>query len=204
MRSRPAHGAGESHCIGRSDAALVGGHSAPCSRYSDRPDALPHVLIAARSIARSTQLAARHACVVLVLAALVCAQALGFMHQASHARHGGGPHDAPLHAVSHVHDHGAAADDGEPHDGETSHRHDASHAHADAHAVGWLQSLFGGHGDASECRLYDGIGLQLFACPAALPVSVIAAGSLYLRLLESDFVARRSALFDARGPPLSR
>ncbi len=65
-----------------------------------------------------------------------------------------------------------------------------------------LEALFPHH-DAADCLLLD--GLLPGACstatpslPALLPpVGLLAQG-------HADFVARQAALFDARGPPVSR
>ena len=72
--------------------------------------------------------------------------------------------------------------------------------HESGHGHGWLDGLFGIHGDA-ECRLYDQLsgdpalpGVPLMLLPLQLP-----AAQLLLR--QGDFVARWAALFDARGPP---
>ncbi len=105
------------------------------------------------------------------------AQLLGFMHQVTH---GGMPSIAVPQAAS------------------------AEAAHADHHARAWTQALFALHDDDTDCRLYDASGLPALAChtPPALPV--IAPVAAFVRLLDAGFVARRAALFDARGPPASR
>jgi hypothetical protein len=84
----------------------------------------------------------------------------------------------------------------------------ASHAQAELRSDGersdWGAALFPAHGDDSGCRLYDGLGHQVFALPAALVVALILPATAHLRGLAGEFVARRAALFEARGPPLSR
>lgn len=71
------------------------------------------------------------------------------------------------------------------------------------HAEGWTADLFGSHSDASDCRLFDALGqpgctpAAVIAPVSALPVAVLAGN-------HAEFVARRAALFDARGPPVSR
>jgi hypothetical protein len=112
---------------------------------------------------------------VALLFALVCVQGLGFVHRIVHAP-------------------GAAWTSVQP----------------DARSVGnagrgsWVVALFSAHDDESGCRLYDGVGQQVFALPAAVVVCAILPASERLRLLAGEFVARRAALFEARGPPLSR
>jgi hypothetical protein len=73
-----------------------------------------------------------------------------------------------------------------------------------AHAQGWLDDLFSAHGKASDCRVYDQLGhsdalaaLPLLALPLLLSPFVF-------HFLEGEVLARRAALFEARGPPLAR
>jgi hypothetical protein len=130
------------------------------------------------------RLSTRQWCVAFVLVALVCAQALGFMHRATHQVHAGGYVRAE-HAVPSAH-----AD---------AHEHAGTEA-----AAGWLQALFGQHEDETDCRLYDGLGSQVFACPLPAGLAAMAPAQAFLSLLAGEFVARWAALFDARGPPASR
>ena len=76
-----------------------------------------------------------------------------------------------------------------------------AHGHADGH--GWLDELFSAHGDASDCRVYDQLchsdvlpALPLIALP------MVAVSSVF-HFLEGEALARRAALFEARGPPLA-
>ncbi|TWO73052.1 hypothetical protein FN976_02105 [Caenimonas sedimenti] len=119
--------------------------------------------------------------VMLLLVALVFAQAMGFAHRVAHAD--GGP-GQDLVAADHHH-----------------HADAPSHPHADAT---WQQVLFGLHEDGADCRLYDGLGSHALACQSAVAAAVIAPGAAFLRSLAGDFVARWVTLFDARGPPSSR
>lgn len=85
--------------------------------------------------------------------------------------------------------------------------HAVLHAQPAAHgpaAAAPLQDLFALHDDETDCRLYDGVSAQPFACPPPAALPQAAPSLLVLRVLQGDFVARRAALFEARGPPLSR
>jgi hypothetical protein len=79
-----------------------------------------------------------------------------------------------------------------------SHIADAAHGH------GWIADLFGGHGDAPSCRLYDQLSHGDIAPPAAaLPHVVpacVAAPFVFLRLV----ALAAPAAFDARAPPAFR
>ncbi|HEX2541398.1 MAG TPA: hypothetical protein VHM00_09985 [Caldimonas sp.] len=110
-----------------------------------------------------------------LLLALVVVQTLGFAHRIVHA-------PSPAVSASPSHEEG-----GNP--------EERSHGAA---------ALFPAHDDDAGCRLYDGVGHQVFAPPAALVVASLIPASEHVRRLAADFVARRAALFEARGPPLSR
>jgi len=120
----------------------------------------------------------------LLAAALLWAPLLGQLHRITH-----GPAQAGL-AAAHQHE---DADDS------------ACHGHHHPAHAGWLGALFGGHDQGAEgCRLYDQLtqadtlpGVPLLVLPLLLT-------PLLLRRLDRDAVARRAALFDARGPPPRR
>ena len=124
---------------------------------------------------------ARRWCLVLVLISVACAQALGFMHGIAHAFHADGQH------TEHVGD---------------AVRH-ASHPEAAAEAQDWLEVLFAAHEEAGDCRLFDALGQQgpMLSSPVSLPM--LMPSMSFQRLLAGAFVARRAALFEARGPPAS-
>jgi len=121
--------------------------------------------------------AAHRLCLVVVLLSVICAQSLGFMHAVAHP--------APDTA------HGDVA-------------HAALDAESSPHAHDWLEALFAEHDDTQDCRVYDALGQQ--APVAHLPVflPVLVPSPCAHRSLHGAFVARWAALFDARGPPLSR
>ena len=72
------------------------------------------------------------------------------------------------------------------------------------HAHGWLGDLFSAHVDESDCRVYDQLGhadAVLSVPPAALPM--VLPAFVFLSI-EGEVRARWAALFEARGPPLTR
>ncbi|MDP1955488.1 MAG: hypothetical protein Q8K71_13475 [Polaromonas sp.] len=89
------------------------------------------------------------------------------------------------------------------------HRADADHPahehrHGHDHQHGWLADLFSAHADESDCRVYDQLchGDAVPALPLmALPLVLTAFVFLFL---QGEALARRAALFEARGPPLTR
>lgn len=125
---------------------------------------------------------ARHAAWVCLAGVLLFAPLLGLMHSVVH---GGGAavHAAQAQAHAHVGD---------------------SHAHEHADGHGWLVDLFSVHADDSDCRVYDQLcHSDVIAAPPAL-VLPIALSSFVFHFLEGELLARRAALFEARGPPLTR
>jgi hypothetical protein len=127
---------------------------------------------------------ARHWCLGWVLFALVCAQALGFMHRAAHLPDAA---DAVL-GLS------ARAD---------GHEEQRGSAHAWQTADSWLADLFA-HGDAPDCRLFDGMGQcgpPSHGTPAAPPLPAALAA---MRWLPAPFVNGAPAPFEARAPPVFR
>jgi hypothetical protein len=110
-----------------------------------------------------------------LLLALVAVQTLGQMHRVVHA---------PAVVAGHAHE---------------------VHVHHDhGHGVDWTAGLFAGHNETPDCRLFDqlthGDTLGCAAAPAlpmALPVALLAFS-------QGEALARRAALFEARGPPFFR
>ena len=132
----------------------------------------------------------------LLVLSLLLAQALGAMHGVVHAP------QAATHLVA------ASLPDAAHHHGN-GHRnaHDAadeSRALHPEHGTGWLEDLFSLHDDGDAgCRLFDQAShtdTAPFASAALLPLAP-AAG--LLATPAGEVIARRAALFDARGPPLS-
>lgn len=112
--------------------------------------------------------------VVLLLALFVLAQTLGLVHRGLH-----GDGARPPNAAAGIHEHAA---------GET------------AQSPGWLDGLFGDHADPSGCLLFDVIAHPGCA-PAYALIQPLLLPHALLAATRADFVARWSALFDARGPP---
>lgn len=122
------------------------------------------------------QPAVRRVAVLLLLVALVLAQALGWVHRAVHGETGAGRIAATAAQ--------AAAD-------------------TELRAQGRFDALFGNHAEASDCRLFDVLA-QPGCASAATPLAAAAPATALLLAGRGDFVVRGSALFDARGPPSSR
>ena len=79
-----------------------------------------------------------------------------------------------------------------------------THAHDHADGRGWLADLFSVHLDDSDCRVFDQL-CHSDVLPAALPLALpMALSSFVLQFLDGEVLARRAALFEARGPPLAR
>ncbi len=117
---------------------------------------------------------------------LMLAPMLGLMHGVVHGA-GTAPHapHAPHAAEAHAHE---LADPG--------------HRHAEAH--GWLDDLFSAHSDDSDCRVYDQLcHSDVMPAPPALALPMVLS-SFVFHFLEGETLARRAALFEARGPPLAR
>lgn len=131
---------------------------------------------------------ARHAAWGLLALALLLAPLLGLMHGVVHGA------DGPLPGhQAHVHD-------GHDHD----HDHAQEHAHEHAEGHGWLADVFSVHADVADCRVYDQLcHSDAVASPPALLLPVVLS-SFVFHFLEGEVLARRAALFEARGPPLTR
>lgn len=112
----------------------------------------------------------------VAVVALLVAQTLGLAHRVVH----------PGGAVAGV---------------EHTHAHTHGHEHESGHHPSLLAALFAGHDEAPDCRLYDQLSHAdlLPALPVAVPA--LHPPALQLACHAAGFVARRSALFDARGPP---
>ena len=121
--------------------------------------------------------AARRAAVAMLLLVFVLAQSLGWMHRALHGTGGAASTmKVSLHASVH-----------------------APREQAEAGIAG----LFRGHAEASDCRLFDALA-QPGCAAAAVVVLPLSLPTAVLATAHGDFVARWSALFDARGPPPTR
>jgi hypothetical protein len=129
---------------------------------------------------------ARHAAWGFLALALLLAPLLGQMHGVVHGAGG----LLPGHSA-HVH---------QGHDDHAGQDH--AHGHADGH--GWLGDVFSVHADEADCRVYDQLcHSDGVSAPPALVLPVFLS-SFVFHFLEGEVVARRAALFEARGPPLTR
>ena len=128
----------------------------------------------------------------LLVTALLLAQLLGLMHVVVH-----GP-QAHIHSHSHSHAH---------HDGY-QHRHQQEHsalAHAEEEEEGgWLASLFSSHDGDSDCRLFDQASHGQAAPAFPMLTLPLVLSSVAFDISRGEALARWAALFDARGPPLTR
>jgi len=124
----------------------------------------------------------RHAAWGYLALVLLLAPMLGLMHGVVHGA--GGAAQAA---------HAAAMDVG-------GHGHDHSHGHGH----GWLDEFFSTHGDDSDCRMYEQLGHSDVVPPPPALVLAVVLSSVVLHFLEGEILARRAALFEARGPPLAR
>jgi len=79
--------------------------------------------------------------------------------------------------------------------------HDHDHAHERAGGHGWLADLFSVHLDDSDCRVFDQL-CHSDVLPAAPPLALpMVLSPFVFQFLEGEVLARRAALFEARGPP---
>jgi hypothetical protein len=86
-----------------------------------------------------------------------------------------------------------------------AHAHGAAPAHlAGADEHGFLADLFSAHGDASDCRVYDQLSLGDAAAALPLLALPLVLTAFVFLFLQGEALARRAALFEARGPPLTR
>lgn len=130
----------------------------------------------------------------LVVFALLLAQTLGLIHGVVH----GGAHASHMSHVSHMQLPVSAIAGGQ----EQQHVHDDG---LDAgHDAGLLASLFSSHDGDSDCRLFDQAS-HGSAAPAVAPLSLpMVPPSFVVAIFQGEALARWAALFDARGPPLTR
>ena len=120
---------------------------------------------------------------------LLLAPMLGQMHGLVHGAGG----DRPV-AQQHL--------EADAHDHDHDHAHEHARERADGH--GWLADLFSVHLDDSDCRVFDQLchsDVLRAAPPLALPMVL---SPFVFQFLEGEVLARRAALFEARGPPRAR
>lgn len=129
-----------------------------------------------------------HAAAGLLVIALLAAQAFALMHGVVHGGHGA----LPAHAT-HAGDH---------REGDVAPGHVVGAPHeSDGLALSFAERLFGTHHDDVDCRLYDQLG-HADAVPLPLaPTLPLCLPTVVFDFLSGEFIARRAALFQARGPP---
>ena len=117
---------------------------------------------------------------------LLLAPLLGLMHGLVH----GAGSDRPVGQI-----HWAESEAGAEADG-------AAHKHGHDHHG--LNDLFSAHGQAADCRVFD--QLSHSGVPSVLPQMALpmALSTFAFLFLEGEVHARWAALFEARGPPLTR
>lgn len=139
---------------------------------------------------RLPRASARSLAWVLVFA-LLLAQMLGLMH--------GVVHGSQMQALGSV---GSGQEHHHAHDHDHDHDHGSYAGHGHGH--GWLESLFSSHDATSDCRLFDQAS-HGNAAPALPALSLpILLSSFVVDIPQGEALARWAALFDARGPPLTR
>ena len=112
----------------------------------------------------------------LLLFALLAAQTLGLLHRVAHA-----PDFAAQSQVAAWH---VQASDDKP--------------------QGWMQSLFGAHGDESGCLLFDQLSHGGCLPSVAAVVLTAAISYFFIAWFQGEALALWAAFFDARGPPSLR
>ncbi len=128
---------------------------------------------------------------MLLALALVIAPALGQIHKVLHA--GGG--SAVLIQIGQIEQGKQTLELG-----QASAQSQDEHPHASG-----IADLFGTHAADSDCRLYDSLAHNYIDCAiAALALPMALPPAPLLALYEALAVARRTALFEARGPPSFR
>jgi hypothetical protein len=130
----------------------------------------------------------------LVIFALLLVQTLGLIHGVVH----GGAHAPHMSHMSHM----QLPVSGFASAQERQHLHDDG-PDAD-HDAGWLASLFSSHDGDSDCRLFDQASHGSAAPAVALSSLPMVPPSFVVAIFQGEALARWAALFDARGPPLTR
>ena len=104
---------------------------------------------------------------------------------------------APMLGLMHGLTHGAL---------DAHHAAPAQGAQADdsGHEHHWLADLFSAHADDSDCRVYDQLCHADAASVPTLAVLPLVLPVFVFLFLQGEALARRAALFEARGPPLTR
>ncbi len=140
---------------------------------------------------------------LLALLAVVLAQTLALVHRVVH------PGGSARHEVHQAHLAQPACDQHGDHDHPPGHDHADDHDHAHDHTQhahgSWLASLFAGHHEAeSACQLFDALGAGDSVWSSVAALGVVAVPRYWLTFYAGQALARWAALYQARGPPVSR
>lgn len=81
---------------------------------------------------------------------------------------------------------------------------DATHAASAPDRHGLFEAAFSGHGEASDCRVYDQLGHSDALPGVPMLILPLAPAAFLLQYFQGEALARWVALFDARGPPSFR
>lgn len=142
---------------------------------------------------RPLRLPTSPALAVALALALVLASALGLMHRTLHAHAGGGHAVEAVEADGPAHGHTADAPAG------------ASSAHAAHAAHHGLAALFDDHEDGSAlCLIMDQLQHDAATTTVLLPILPGLPPTPVLAFMQGEALRRWVALFDARGPPVTR
>ena len=68
----------------------------------------------------------------------------------------------------------------------------------------WMDALFSSHRGDNDCRLFDQASHGSAATPVAALALPVVLPSFAVAIFQGEALARWAALFDARGPPLTR
>ena len=80
----------------------------------------------------------------------------------------------------------------------------SDHADDSGHEHGGLADLFSAHADATDCRVYDQLcHADALSVPPLAALPMVLSAFIFL-FLQGEALARQAALFEARGPPLTR
>ena len=128
-----------------------------------------------------------------LISSLLLSQALGQLHA---VQHGGKQLTGP--AVEHQHD----PDQSQVTDATQAERTTQIPQEAHKHH-GVIEQLFSSHSTVADCRLYDQASTSNAMPSVAVAMLPLVVPSFVVAIFQGEALARWTALFDARGPPLT-